>query len=122
MSAIDWRSVWAMTLDHPLFSVALTLIAFQLALALYRRSGWLVLQPVMIGMLLVVGTVNAVERLAGVELPNEMREGLLKVRVPDRLDESAIGQIQLLLESMVVMLESIQDAYGPYIALQQTKR
>ena len=57
MSAVDWRSVWAMTLDHPLFSVALTLIAFQLALALYRRSGWLVLQPVMVGMLLVVGTL-----------------------------------------------------------------
>lgn len=55
MSGIDWRSVWAMTLDHPLFSVGLTLIAFQLALALYRRSGWLVLQPVMVGMLLVVG-------------------------------------------------------------------
>lgn len=69
-----------------------------------------------------IGTVNAVERLAGVNLPNEMRDGLLKVRVPDRLDESAIGQIQLLLESMVVMIESIQEAYGPYIALQQTKR
>ncbi|MBU0948463.1 MAG: LrgB family protein, partial [Gammaproteobacteria bacterium] len=57
MSGVDWRSVWALTLDHPLFSVALTLIAFQLALALYRRSGWLVLQPVMVGMLLVVGTL-----------------------------------------------------------------
>ncbi|MCP9338054.1 LrgB family protein [Stutzerimonas xanthomarina] len=57
MSGIDWRSVLTMTLDHPLFSVGLTLIAFQLALTLYRRSGWLVLQPVMVGMLLVVGTL-----------------------------------------------------------------
>ena len=46
---------------HPLFSVALTLIAFQLALMLYRRSGWLVLQPVMVGMLLVVGTLTLVD-------------------------------------------------------------
>jgi predicted murein hydrolase (TIGR00659 family) len=57
MNGLDWSSVWALTLDHPLFSVALTLIAFQLALALYRRSGWLILQPVMVGMLLVVGTL-----------------------------------------------------------------
>lgn len=57
MSALDWRSVWVMAVEHPLFSVALTLIAFQLALALYQRSGWLVLQPVLVGMLLVVGTL-----------------------------------------------------------------
>ncbi|MFV0455544.1 MAG: LrgB family protein [Pseudomonas sp.] len=57
MTNLDIATVWAMTLEHPLFSVALTLIAFQLALALYRRSGWLVLQPVMVGMLLVVGTL-----------------------------------------------------------------
>jgi len=68
-----------------------------------------------------IGTVNAVERLAGVALPNEMREGLLKVRVPALADESTIGNIQLLLESMVVMLESIQESYGSYIALKQTE-
>lgn len=66
MSGHDWHSVWSMTLDHTLFSVALTLIAFQLALALYRRSGWLVLQPVMVGMLLVVGTLY----LCGIDYPS----------------------------------------------------
>ncbi|PYI52256.1 ribosomal-processing cysteine protease Prp [Paenibacillus flagellatus] len=66
-----------------------------------------------------VGTVNAVERLTGVELPNEMRDGLLKVRIPEGTDEGRIGQIQLLLESMVVMLQSIEEAYGKYIVLQQ---
>ena len=34
MNRLEWRDVWAMTLEHPLFSVALTLIAFQLALRL----------------------------------------------------------------------------------------
>ena len=37
----------------------LTLLAFQFALWLYRRSGWLVLQPVMVSMLLVVGALLA---------------------------------------------------------------
>lgn len=67
-----------------------------------------------------VGTVNAVEKLTGVPLPNEMREGLLKVRIPAEQDESKSAQIQLLLESMVVMIETIEDAYGQYIALRQT--
>ena len=57
MSTFDLATVWQLTLEHPLFSAGLTLIAFQLALALYRRSGWLVLQPVMIGMLLVVSVL-----------------------------------------------------------------
>lgn len=50
MSGQAWLSVR----EYPLFSVAITLLAFQFALWLYRRSGWLVLQPVMISMLLVI--------------------------------------------------------------------
>gem|GEM_PF-2452244 len=61
MTVFDWRTAWAAVVVHPLFAVALTLIAFQLALMLYRRSGWLVLQPVMVGMLLVVGTLTLVD-------------------------------------------------------------
>lgn len=76
MSRPEWSQVWAMTLNHPLFSVALTLIAFQLALALYRRSGWLVLQPVMVGMLLVVGTLY----LCGVDYAS-YREGASMIAV-----------------------------------------
>lgn len=70
MSVLDWRLAWSDVLAHSLFAVVLTLIAFQLALMLYRRSGWLVLQPVMIGMLLVVATLM----LVGVEYPR-YREG-----------------------------------------------
>lgn len=64
-----------------------------------------------------VGTVNAVEKLTGVTLPSEMSDGLLKVRIPVETDKSRSEQIQLLLESMVVMIESIEEAYGKYIAL-----
>ncbi|MDH2435277.1 LrgB family protein [Pokkaliibacter sp. MBI-7] len=40
--------------QHPLFSVGATLLAFQLALWLYRRSQWIVLQPVLVGTLLTM--------------------------------------------------------------------
>ncbi|MBD2861009.1 ribosomal-processing cysteine protease Prp [Paenibacillus oceani] len=67
-----------------------------------------------------VGTVNAVEKLTGVALPNDMREGYLNVRIPQGTDVETTKQIQLLLESMLAMLETIEDAYGKYIALQQS--
>ena len=39
---------------HPLFAIALTLAAFLIAAWLYRRSGWLVLQPVLVSVTLIV--------------------------------------------------------------------
>ncbi len=59
MSESSWRMVAQLVIDHPLFPVGLTLLVFQFALWLYRRSGWLVLQPVMVSMLLVVGALLA---------------------------------------------------------------
>ncbi len=43
--------------QHPLFAVALTLAAFLFAAWLYRRSGWLVLQPVLVSVVLIVVTL-----------------------------------------------------------------
>ena len=65
-----------------------------------------------------VGTVNAVEALTGVELPNEMRDGLLNVSVPSALDPARSEKIQLLLESMLVMLRSIEQSYGKYMSIE----
>lgn len=42
---------------HPLFAIALTLAAFLIAAWLYRRSGWLVLQPVLVSVTLIVTTL-----------------------------------------------------------------
>ncbi len=58
MSGIDWHALWVMVREHPMFPVGLTLVAFQLALLVYRRSGWLVLQPVLVAMLLVVAALH----------------------------------------------------------------
>ncbi|MCR1829046.1 LrgB family protein [Pseudomonas oleovorans] len=42
---------------HPLFAIALTLAAFLIAAWLYRRSGWLLLQPVLVSVTLIVTTL-----------------------------------------------------------------
>jgi predicted murein hydrolase (TIGR00659 family) len=59
MNEAVWLTVARLVVEHPLFPVGLTLLAFQFALWLYRRSGWLVLQPVMVSMLIVVGVLLA---------------------------------------------------------------
>ncbi|MDF2669221.1 MAG: ribosomal protein [Paenibacillus sp.] len=66
-----------------------------------------------------VGTVNSVEVLTGVELPSKMKDGLLQVKIPDDLEQETSTKIQLLLESMVVMLDMIQKEYGKYMKLKQ---
>lgn len=65
-----------------------------------------------------VGTVNAVEALLGLELQAITKHGLLEVTVPDRLEDALSEKVQMLLESMVVMLQSIEQSYGAYIAMQ----
>lgn len=69
---------------------------------------------------ITVGTVNSVGVLTGQILGAEMEEGWLEVIVPSDLPDSSAAQVQLLLESMVVMLSSIEDNYGDYITLQTT--
>jgi uncharacterized protein YsxB (DUF464 family) len=66
-----------------------------------------------------VGTVNSVEALTGVQLPSTMKLGQLFVEIPDGLEQETNTKIQLLLESMVVMLDSIRKEYGRYIDMQE---
>jgi predicted murein hydrolase (TIGR00659 family) len=56
-------------LSEPLLATGLTLVAYQLAVAFYRRSGWLVAQPVMVAVALIV----AVLLVAGVDYPTYRR-------------------------------------------------
>ncbi|PDO10229.1 MAG: hypothetical protein BLM47_08220 [Candidatus Reconcilbacillus cellulovorans] len=66
-----------------------------------------------------VGTVNAVEALTGIRLRTRVGDGRLEASLPDdaaRRDE----RVQLLLESMVVMLRSIAESYGEYVRLTET--
>jgi uncharacterized protein YsxB (DUF464 family) len=66
-----------------------------------------------------VGTVNSIEALCGVELKTRMEEGLLQASVPEDVPEAVQPSLQLLLESMVVMLQTIETSYGKYIKLTE---
>lgn len=66
-----------------------------------------------------VGTVNAIEKLTGVVLESRMEDGFLKASVPEVLSGGA-DQVQLLLESMVVMLRTIEESYGGFVAVRDS--
>lgn len=70
---------------------------------------------------ILVGTFNAVETLLGIEMAHSMRSGFLKFRVPDSVmtDKDVRDKLQLLLESMLVMLQTIQSKYGDYITIRE---
>ncbi|MBP1156579.1 MULTISPECIES: ribosomal-processing cysteine protease Prp [unclassified Paenibacillus] len=65
-----------------------------------------------------VGAVNAVETLTGQVLGADMEHGLLLVTIPKKLETESDAKVQLLLEGMVVMLQTIEQSYGAYIAMQ----
>lgn len=67
-----------------------------------------------------IGTVNAVEALTGVRLETRVGDGRLEARVPDIAETGRDGRVQLLLESMLVMLRSIAESYGEYVSLSET--
>lgn len=69
-----------------------------------------------------VGTVNAIETLAGVELPAMMKNGWLSSEIPVLPDAEADGRMQLLLEGMVVMLETIATSYGKHVVMRESLR
>lgn len=65
------------------------------------------------------GTVNAIEELCGVQLPVEVEDnGFLCCSIPDSAEETD-RKVQLLLEGMVVSIQSIVQEYGEYIQLKQ---
>ncbi|GAB6991394.1 ribosomal-processing cysteine protease Prp [Paenibacillus pini] len=67
-----------------------------------------------------VGTVNSIEALTGTVMDSRMNDGFLSGDVPLIEDTVVQKQVQLLLESMVVMLNSIAESYGKYIQIQVT--
>lgn len=66
-----------------------------------------------------VGTVNAVEALAGLTLKSRMKNGFLRVDIPAELGDELSSKVQLLLESMIVMIQTIEQSYGAYIAMHE---
>ncbi|GAA0137900.1 ribosomal-processing cysteine protease Prp [Paenibacillus sp. YSY-4.3] len=65
-----------------------------------------------------VGTVNSIESLTGIVMDSKMKNGFLNASLPHVEQPKALDQAQLLLASMVVMLQSIEMSYGEYIQIQ----
>ncbi|MFS0872734.1 ribosomal-processing cysteine protease Prp [Paenibacillus xylanilyticus] len=68
-----------------------------------------------------VGTVNSIETLTGVEMDAKMKNGFLSASLPMLERDETWPQVQLLLESMVLMLTDIAESYGKYIKIEQLK-
>lgn len=66
-----------------------------------------------------IGTVNAAEALLSADMQPLARSGYLQADVPAGLSEDTEAKLQLLLESMVVMLEGISSSYGKYVKLSE---
>ncbi|TKH34354.1 ribosomal-processing cysteine protease Prp [Paenibacillus polymyxa] len=69
-----------------------------------------------------VGTVNSIVALTDVEMETEMENGFLSAYLSPESYHDANAQIQLLLESMVIMLTSIAESYGKYIQIENKQR
>ncbi len=52
---LAWQAAWQAVVHHPLFGVGVTLAVYQLAYLAYERTRWVVLQPVLVSMVLVIG-------------------------------------------------------------------
>jgi len=64
------------------------------------------------------GTVNAVEALTGVTAEvNQGESGFLQCTFPENISDDVQEKVQLLLEGMVVSLETIEKSYGKHIKL-----
>lgn len=64
-----------------------------------------------------VGTVNAVEALTGMEPPARMVKGWLSAEFPRLRNKEAEDRMQVILESMIVMLKTMEQSYAEYIAV-----
>lgn len=53
----DWHGAGMSVIHHPLFGIAITLGAYQLALAAYEKTRSVFLQPVLISMLVLIGVL-----------------------------------------------------------------
>jgi uncharacterized protein YsxB (DUF464 family) len=66
-----------------------------------------------------VGTVNSIEVLTGLELPASMKGGWLQSNIPETGDSATDDAVQLLLESMTVMLDTITKSYGKHVVIRE---
>ncbi|WP_129727708.1 MULTISPECIES: ribosomal-processing cysteine protease Prp [Bacillaceae] len=72
----------------------------------------------------VFGSINAVEALTGAVATIELGKdgGFLKYELPSDLENNSFEKAQLLLEGMLVSLQTIEMDYGKYIRIKEIKQ
>ncbi|NGZ77514.1 ribosomal-processing cysteine protease Prp [Saccharibacillus alkalitolerans] len=71
---------------------------------------------------ITVGTVNSVEVLTGTVMKTRMKNGFLSGTLPPIESDELKAQAELILESMVVMLGTIETSYREYIRVDQVTK
>jgi len=64
-----------------------------------------------------IGAINGVHALTGVTPEIEQGDGFLRCVIPDKLPEDINEKVQLLLEGMIVSLQTIEEEYGEHIKI-----
>jgi uncharacterized protein len=57
--------------------------------------------------------------LLGIAPKHTIDHGYLEVNIPGKKESKTSEQVQLLLESMVVMLNTIQESYNEFLTIEQ---
>jgi uncharacterized protein YsxB (DUF464 family) len=64
-----------------------------------------------------VGAINAVHALMGVTPIIDQEDGFLRCVIPENLPEDINEKVQLLLEGMVISLQTIEEEYGKNLTI-----
>jgi uncharacterized protein len=70
----------------------------------------------------VVGAINSVHAITGVTPEIHQEDGFLSCKIPDSLDAEKAQKVQLLLEGMVISLQTIEQQYGKNIKITFKKQ
>ena len=54
---LEWQAALDAVIEHPLFAFGLTLGVYQLALFLYEKTRWMIFQPVLVSMVILIATL-----------------------------------------------------------------
>ncbi|MEW9053324.1 MAG: ribosomal-processing cysteine protease Prp [Neobacillus sp.] len=69
-----------------------------------------------------VGAINAVHALTGVTPEIEQGDGFLRCVVPENLSVDINEKVQILLEGMIISLQTIEEEYGEHIKITFKKQ
>ena len=58
---LEWQAALDAVIHHPLFFVGLTLGVYQLAMAAYEKTRWIILQPLLISMVILISVLLALD-------------------------------------------------------------